>query len=276
MANPQKENGYTAIANEIMEQLYKMKFNGTQFRILLLILRFTYGYNRIEHEFSLSFIATQIGSSIKGTKKELDKLIDMNVLQIIARQNYRHARVIRFNKHYNEWGEQSEYTNQSIPNRVLQLYHSQSPDCTTIDSPDCTTPDSPNCTTNKRKYINKIYKENIYRESESNNIYIINYINSQYTPPLSTSINRWIRFKGLGDEQVSALCELVNTEIEKGYTQTAIASVISDCILEGRKKIYFDRLEAKKTNNGYELMSVKPQDIDDFENFLFRRDSGAL
>lgn len=275
MANPQKENGYTAIANEIMEQLYKMKFNGTQFRILLLILRFTYGYNRIEHEFSLSFIATQIGSSIKGTKKELDKLIDMNVLQIIARQNYRHARVIRFNKHYNEWGEQSEYTNQSIPNRVLQLYHSQSPDCTTIDSPNCTTPESPNCTTNKRKYINKIYKENIYREGESDNIYIINYINSQYAPPLSTSINRWIRFKGLEDEQVSALCELVNAEIEKGYTQTAIASVISDCILEGRKKIYFDRLEAKK-NNGYELMSVKPQDIDDFENFLFRRDSDAL
>jgi hypothetical protein len=225
----------------------------------------------------VSFVASHIGCSERGAKKELDNLININVLQVIARQNCRHARVLRFNKNYDRWGEQS-FLNNSSPEGLFR--NNTSPlevnSCSPVEVNNASPVEGNSCSPNKRKYINKIYKENIYREGESNNIYIINYINSQYTPPLSTSINRWIRFKGLGDEQVSALCELVNTEIEKGYTQTAIASVISDCILEGRKKIYFDRLEAKKNNNGYELMSVKSQDVDDFENFLFRGDSGAL
>lgn len=42
MANPQKENGYTPIANELMQAIYGAKFNGTQRSIIDVIMRYTY------------------------------------------------------------------------------------------------------------------------------------------------------------------------------------------------------------------------------------------
>ena len=46
MANPQKENGYTTIANELLEAIYCSKFSPTEFKMLLFIFRYTYGFNR--------------------------------------------------------------------------------------------------------------------------------------------------------------------------------------------------------------------------------------
>ena len=48
MANPQKENGYIMIANEIMEALAKYRIPGEQRQCLDVILRKTYGYDRIK------------------------------------------------------------------------------------------------------------------------------------------------------------------------------------------------------------------------------------
>ena len=63
MANPQKENGYTPIANEILEQLVRLPLNGTQWDIIIVICRYTYGYSRKEHPVSESFIAKVTGIS---------------------------------------------------------------------------------------------------------------------------------------------------------------------------------------------------------------------
>jgi len=41
MANPQKENGYTPVANEILDELVKLPLNGTQLRIICVVWRFT-------------------------------------------------------------------------------------------------------------------------------------------------------------------------------------------------------------------------------------------
>jgi len=54
MANPQKENGYTAIANEIMDALIKIRVPGEAMQILLVILRKTYGWNKRQDAISLS------------------------------------------------------------------------------------------------------------------------------------------------------------------------------------------------------------------------------
>ena len=44
MANPQIENGYTAIANEILDHLYKQSLNGTELKVVMCILRYTFGF----------------------------------------------------------------------------------------------------------------------------------------------------------------------------------------------------------------------------------------
>lgn len=38
MANPQIENGYTAVANEILDNLYKFSLNGTELKVISCIL----------------------------------------------------------------------------------------------------------------------------------------------------------------------------------------------------------------------------------------------
>ncbi len=46
MANPQLENGYTPIANEILDRLAKTHLSSNQWQVLLCIIRKTYGYHK--------------------------------------------------------------------------------------------------------------------------------------------------------------------------------------------------------------------------------------
>jgi phage replication O-like protein O len=44
MASPQKENGYTPIANELLEAIFKARFKGQEYSVLLWIARNSYGW----------------------------------------------------------------------------------------------------------------------------------------------------------------------------------------------------------------------------------------
>ncbi len=46
MANPQTENGFTPIANEILEHLVEMHLSPNQWQVLLFIIRKTYGFHK--------------------------------------------------------------------------------------------------------------------------------------------------------------------------------------------------------------------------------------
>jgi len=99
MGNPQKENGYTAIANEIIENLSKFtKISGMELRILLTVIRYTYGYNRKESELSLKFLAKAVNSSPRSVLRAIQKLEKLNMLE-------RKDSFIRFIKNYNLWGK---------------------------------------------------------------------------------------------------------------------------------------------------------------------------
>ncbi|WP_226677246.1 replication protein [Mesobacillus jeotgali] len=102
MSNPQIEQGYTRVANEILENIMKVSLNGTQFRIVMAVWRFTYGFQRKEHELSIGFIATAISASRSQVDRELTVLIERKIL--IARdQGPKRPRQLRFNKDYEHW-----------------------------------------------------------------------------------------------------------------------------------------------------------------------------
>ncbi|TKH43433.1 hypothetical protein C1I60_14145 [Paenibacillus terrae] len=103
MAGPQLEDGYTRVANEILEQVAMRKFNGIQLRMLLIVWRYTYGFNRKSAELSATFLATALRSDLSGTKKELKKLLDMNVLKVFRQAQGKHGRMIGFNKYSVQW-----------------------------------------------------------------------------------------------------------------------------------------------------------------------------
>ncbi|RKQ32308.1 replication protein [Oceanobacillus halophilus] len=101
MANVQLENGYTMIANEILEEISKIKLSPTQYRLLFIIWRYTYGFNRRWHNMSLSFLSKATGCDSRQIQRELKRLEDRRViLQKIKSGSYRK---ITFNKNHDEW-----------------------------------------------------------------------------------------------------------------------------------------------------------------------------
>jgi len=102
MADVQIENGYTMIANEIFEAMAKVKLSPTQYRILFVVWRYTYGFKRHEHELSLSFISAATGCDKRQIQRELKSLEGKKIIiQKIKSGSYR---IISFNKNYDVWG----------------------------------------------------------------------------------------------------------------------------------------------------------------------------
>lgn len=101
MANPQKENGFTAVANELLEQIMKLSLNGTQFRIVLAVWRYTYGFRRTAHTLPLSYLAEKIEASKGQVQNALDQLIKKRIIEVV--EDSRGGRKLRVNKNYDEW-----------------------------------------------------------------------------------------------------------------------------------------------------------------------------
>jgi phage replication O-like protein O len=80
MANPQLENGYTSIANEIMERLAKARIPGEARQILDVIFRKTYGFHKKEDRISNSQFVELTGINKYNVCRAIKKLITMNVV----------------------------------------------------------------------------------------------------------------------------------------------------------------------------------------------------
>ncbi|MGD6899318.1 replication protein [Bacillus infantis] len=106
MASPQIEKGYTRIANEIFKQIMRVNLNGTQFRIVMAIWRYTYGFKRKEHEMALSFIAGLIDASKSQVNRELANLIERKIINSNG-IGPNGGRILGFNKDYEEWDSES-------------------------------------------------------------------------------------------------------------------------------------------------------------------------
>lgn len=103
MANPQKENGFTPIANEIMEAIQCFQFTQNQFKVLLSLWRNTYGWQRKECEFSLTYIEKTTNLDRKRASATLQSLIEAKVINEIERGSASKTKVVSFNKNYKEW-----------------------------------------------------------------------------------------------------------------------------------------------------------------------------
>lgn len=105
MANPQTEDGFTRVANEIWEVVLRTKMNYTQLKILLSVWRYTYGFNRKEAELSSSFLAKSIECDRRQLNRELDILVGRKIL-FKRNEAATSTKVIGFNKDYDQWLEE--------------------------------------------------------------------------------------------------------------------------------------------------------------------------
>jgi phage replication O-like protein O len=160
MTNVQPENGFTRVANELLEVVAYQKFNGTQSRIILTLWRYTYGFSRKEHDLSLTFISKATGIHKQQVKKEMDKLIENKVILVTEESTYNTSRKIQFNKDYSQWKD------LQLPK---ELTVSQNTYPTVSESTDTTVSENAYPTVSEFAYQERKYKESI-KEKERNEL----------------------------------------------------------------------------------------------------------
>lgn len=101
-ASPQKEKGYTAIANEIMEALSKMRIAGEARQVLDFILRKTYGFNKKKDAISLSQFYLGTGMTKTNIIRAIKHLQSLNIINVIKKDNG-NSNIYWFNKDYTSW-----------------------------------------------------------------------------------------------------------------------------------------------------------------------------
>ena len=100
MSSPQLENGYTKIANELLDALCRIRISGEARQVLDFIIRKTYGFNKKEDIIALSQICLGTGLKKSTTCKATNKLISMNM---ITKKDNALGNIYRFNKDFDSW-----------------------------------------------------------------------------------------------------------------------------------------------------------------------------
>lgn len=100
MANPQCADGFTRIANELLEALAQIRIPGEARQVLDVILRKTYGYGKVADAISLSQFVLATGILKPNVCASLNQLRKMNL--IIQKDNAT-ANIYSINKDYTSW-----------------------------------------------------------------------------------------------------------------------------------------------------------------------------
>ena len=101
MANPQKENGFTPIANEILEILVKACLLGSEYQVVLFVIRKTYGWKKKYDIISLTQFELGTGLSRPTIVKTLKNVLIKNVVVKTPLPSGKYA--FSFNKDYEKW-----------------------------------------------------------------------------------------------------------------------------------------------------------------------------
>lgn len=99
-SSPQLEDGFTRIANELFDAILAYPFSARQLKVLMTLIRKTYGYNKKRDDISASQIGDACGLARNHVTTVLGELADMNVIKKRAGQ---FGSLLEVNKKYSEW-----------------------------------------------------------------------------------------------------------------------------------------------------------------------------
>lgn len=104
--SPQKEDGYTPFANELLEAILKADFSKRQLLVIMTIARMTYGFSRKVDALSSVQIANLTGINRPKVSETLRELVDMNVVTKLDSGRISHGHFVNeiaLNKYYKTW-----------------------------------------------------------------------------------------------------------------------------------------------------------------------------
>ncbi len=113
MASPQLENGYTKIANEILEALAKTQLSGYQSRVIFVIWRKLYGFHKKEDWIPISQIVEATNIHKAHISRTLKELIQRQIVTKIGNNK------VTFQKDYEKWVKLPKMvTKEKLPKMV--------------------------------------------------------------------------------------------------------------------------------------------------------------
>ncbi|MBQ8960879.1 MAG: replication protein, partial [Ruminococcus sp.] len=159
MADPQLENGYTRIANELLEAVCRLNISGSELRILLYIIRRTYGFSRIFAEIPLSEISAALGIRREHIQKALKKLSGKNIIDLRTGNGSR-PQTISIVKNYEEWAV------ENCADLLLQKTATVAEICNSGVAENCNSGVAENCNSSVAEICNTTFKEKKERTKE--------------------------------------------------------------------------------------------------------------
>lgn len=135
---PQLENGYTKIANELLEAIIRSDFSKRQIKVLLFILRKTYGFNKKTDDMTIQQIANGTDLHRPHASNALAELV---AKKAVLKRDGKFGYVLGINKNYTEWApvpKRYAYQNGTPP--VPKRYGPRTKTVHTKETPQKTTP----------------------------------------------------------------------------------------------------------------------------------------
>jgi len=114
MANPQIENGYTKIAHELLEAIYKMPLSDYEHRVLWFIIRKTYGYDKKTDWIAQRQIVDGTGIYKSHVSRTIKKLLGKKVITKDRKQ-------IGVQKDFDLWQLPKQVTHKKLPIQVTEV-----------------------------------------------------------------------------------------------------------------------------------------------------------
>lgn len=110
MANPQLENGFTSIANELVEALARINLSAYELRVLMAIIRKTYGWQKKQDRISYTQFEELTGLGRWHIARALKSLRTRLIVTCIGNGYKLHYSL---QKDYSKW--------KSLPNKVTSV-----------------------------------------------------------------------------------------------------------------------------------------------------------
>ncbi|WP_213308239.1 replication protein [Paraburkholderia sacchari] len=101
-ASPQLEDGYTRIANELLDAIIAFSFSARQMRVFMALIRKLYGFNKKRDDISASQIAEMCAMHRSHVSETLGQLA---LMRVIFKEPGRFGTMIEINKRYDQWLE---------------------------------------------------------------------------------------------------------------------------------------------------------------------------
>lgn len=102
MVDVQLENGFTRIANELLEAISGADFTSRQVRVMLALIRLTYGYGKTSDRIASSQIGKMTSIEPRNVRKTLDELERLSAIKRSPKTAGR-SRSIRVVKDFEKW-----------------------------------------------------------------------------------------------------------------------------------------------------------------------------